>query len=115
MPVGKRVEIIEHLLATVARFDAPAVESEVVVETMTPAERHATTTQIAFVDGRFLVSGGFVLGRDDVRRVLLVPRIALLRRRIDADADHLFELRDDSEVRVDQPPLGDREVTHGSR
>ena len=83
---------------------------------MTPPERNAAIRSFVILFGTcFGLLGRLVVNDRFVGRVLLVPRIGLAMRGIDADADQFFSRDVDTQKRPEQLSLGARHEANRTR
>ena len=97
------IEVLEHLFTAVVGLDASAVERERTVQAVSPPEGDPAATQVVRLLRRWFsldVVASVVIAGQRVRGVLLVTRVGLLCRRVDADAhDFLVTRADTKETR----------------
>ena len=77
-------------------------------EPVTALERHTAALERQLCRRLDLAGRAFVLEHQIVGGILLMPRIGVLRRSVDADADQLLVRRWSPDVLPDQDPLGRR-------
>src|SRR5262249_58469916 len=113
-------EILDQLFAPLAGIEAAAVEHDWTVQAVAPPEHRAAReqmrrklTRLRFLVGRSAVACGW--RTVVVRGTLRHPRIGLLLRQVDADADDFLEQRPLHETRPDELPLALGEITERGR